>query len=138
MKDAPGTVELSTDGGQKLVMRDQPAQIKLSTKTGTSITIDDSPSAVRVNTVAGVSVTVTDTGGVTVNAPTGMLTVNSLAVQINATANCMVTAPLVLASGSLVFVDSAMTTFSGVVQCEALITNAVVSSSYTPGAGNIW
>jgi hypothetical protein len=24
------------------------------------------------------------------------------------------------------------------VQCDTLISNAVVSSSYTPGAGNIW
>jgi hypothetical protein len=25
-----------------------------------------------------------------------------------------------------------------VVKCDTLITNSVISSSYTPGAGNIW
>jgi hypothetical protein len=28
--------------------------------------------------------------------------------------------------------------FSGVVQAQTVITNSVVSASYTPGAGNIW
>jgi hypothetical protein len=31
-----------------------------------------------------------------------------------------------------------MSKFSGVVQCDTLVTNSVVASSYTPGAGNIW
>ena len=35
-------------------------------------------------------------------------------------------------------VVAGMSRFSGVVQCETLITNSVVSASYTPGAGNIW
>jgi hypothetical protein len=28
--------------------------------------------------------------------------------------------------------------FDGLVQCQTLITNSVVSASYTPGAGNVW
>jgi hypothetical protein len=30
-----------------------------------------------------------------------------------------------------------MTRFSGVVQCDTLITNTVIASTYTPGAGNL-
>jgi hypothetical protein len=30
-----------------------------------------------------------------------------------------------------------MAKFAGVVQCDTLITNSVVASSYTPGAGNL-
>jgi phage baseplate assembly protein gpV len=138
MKDAQGTIELETSDGQQLVMRDQPAQIKLATKTGTSITIDDSPSTVKVSTVGGVSLTVTDTGGVSVDAPAGMLTVNSLSATINASSSCTLNAPLVTVSGALVSINSGLATFSGVVQCQTLITNAVVSTSYTPGVGNIW
>jgi hypothetical protein len=33
--------------------------------------------------------------------------------------------------------STAMTQFSGVVRCDTLITNNVVASSYTPGAGNL-
>jgi uncharacterized protein involved in type VI secretion and phage assembly len=35
-------------------------------------------------------------------------------------------------------VSAGMSRFSGVVQSDTLITNSVVASSYTPGAGNIW
>jgi uncharacterized protein involved in type VI secretion and phage assembly len=35
-------------------------------------------------------------------------------------------------------VSAGMSRFSGVVQADTVITNSVVASSYTPGAGNIW
>jgi hypothetical protein len=38
----------------------------------------------------------------------------------------------------MVKVDAGMSTFSGVVKCDTLISNTVISSTYTPGAGNIW
>jgi hypothetical protein len=41
-------------------------------------------------------------------------------------------------SAGMVTVNAGMSKFSGVVQCDTLITNAVISTSYTPGAGNIW
>ncbi|MFW2332981.1 helix-turn-helix domain-containing protein [Ilumatobacter sp.] len=39
---------------------------------------------------------------------------------------------------SLLKVDSGMVSVSGVVQADTVITNSVVSTSYTPGAGNVW
>jgi hypothetical protein len=41
-------------------------------------------------------------------------------------------------SASMVKVDAGMSRFSGVVQADTVIANAVVGTSYTPGAGNIW
>jgi hypothetical protein len=38
----------------------------------------------------------------------------------------------------MVTVDAAMSKFSGVVQSDVLITNTVIASTYTPGAGNVW
>lgn len=38
----------------------------------------------------------------------------------------------------MVNVNTAIAKFSGIVKCEMLQTTAVVSTSYTPGAGNIW
>jgi phage baseplate assembly protein gpV len=35
-------------------------------------------------------------------------------------------------------VSAGMSRFSGVVQADTVITNSVVASSYTPGAGNVW
>jgi hypothetical protein len=41
-------------------------------------------------------------------------------------------------SAAMVTVDAAMSKFSGVIQCDTLISSTVVSATYTPGAGNIW
>lgn len=41
-------------------------------------------------------------------------------------------------SASMLRLLAAMTTASGVVQADTVITNSVVATSYTPGAGNIW
>ena len=41
------------------------------------------------------------------------------------------------ASGT-VTVNAGMSRFSGVVQADTVISNSVISASYTPGAGNIW
>jgi hypothetical protein len=41
-------------------------------------------------------------------------------------------------SAGMLTVDAGMSKFSGVIKCDTLITNSVVSTSYTPGAGNIW
>jgi len=38
----------------------------------------------------------------------------------------------------MVTVNAGMSKFSGVIQCDTLITNSVVSASYNAGAGNIW
>jgi len=35
-------------------------------------------------------------------------------------------------------VSAGMADFSGTVKAATVITNSVVSTSYTPGAGNIW
>jgi hypothetical protein len=40
-------------------------------------------------------------------------------------------------SGAVVNINSGMTRASGVLQVDTLIANSVVSSNYTPGAGNI-
>ncbi len=138
MEDGPGTIELETSGGQTIKMQDLPGQIKLSTKMGSSVQIDDVPSSIQVSTTFGVTVTVTDAGGVTINAPTGMLTVTCLSATITASSTCTVNAPVATINGAAVTINSGIATFSGVVQCTTLIANAVVSQAYTPGLGNIW
>lgn len=41
-------------------------------------------------------------------------------------------------NGSSVKVNTATATFSGTVKSNTVITDSVVSKTYTPGAGNIW
>ena len=55
--------------------------------------------------------------------PAAKLTVNAATAEVSA---------------ATLTVNAGMSTFSGVVQADTVITNSVVSTSYTPGAGNIW
>ena len=41
-------------------------------------------------------------------------------------------------SAGMVTVDAALAKFSGIVKCEVLQATSVISTTYTPGAGNIW
>ena len=59
-------------------------------------------------------------------------------ISITTSGQVKVEASQVNVSAGMVQVDAGMSKFSGVVQCDTLISNSVVSASYTPGAGNIW
>jgi uncharacterized protein involved in type VI secretion and phage assembly len=138
LHDPDGYVELVTEAGQKIRMQDQPGRIELSTRGGTKVTIDDAPSQIKLSTATGVSVTISDTGGVSVSAPTGAVSVDSLSAQVTSTSSVTVNAPQMTLSTAMLSVNAAMATFSGVVQCNTLIASSVVSATYTPGAGNLW
>ena len=114
---------LCSRNGVKLTMDDTDGQEKFIAETpgGQKITLKDGPGAVEIVDSNGNSIKL-ETSGITVTA--------SAKVTINAT--------LVQVSASMVTVDAAMSKFSGVVQADTVITNSVVSASYTPGAGNIW
>jgi uncharacterized membrane protein len=44
----------------------------------------------------------------------------------------------IVISAGMVTVNAGTSKFSGVVQADTVITNNVISASYSPGAGNIW
>jgi uncharacterized protein involved in type VI secretion and phage assembly len=109
--------------GVKITLDDTDGQetLTLETPGGQKVTLKDGPGAVTIEDSNGNSVKL-ESSGITVTA--------SAKVTINAS-----TATI---SAGMLTVDAGMSKFSGVVQCDTLITNSVVSSSYTPGAGNIW
>ena len=114
---------LRSRNGVKLTLDDTDGQEKFIAETpgGQRITLKDGPGAVEIVDSNGNSIKL-ETSGITVTA--------SAKVTINATQ--------VAVSASMVTVDAAMSKFSGVVQADTVISNSVVSASYTPGAGNIW
>ena len=114
---------LRSRNGVKLTMDDTDGreQFILETPGGQKLTLKDGPGAVEIVDSNGNSIKL-ETSGITITA--------SAKVTINASQ--------VAVSAGMVTVDAAMSKFSGVVQCDTMISNSVVSASYTPGAGNIW
>jgi phage baseplate assembly protein gpV len=137
MKDDAGTIEIRTKNGQQIILKDTPAQIKLDTQSGSSITIDDVPGTITAQTPSGVSLEVSDAGGVTVTSSSMPVKVNCLAASVTASSALDITATAFTLNGAAMTFNGAIAVFSGVIQCQTLITQAVVSPTYTPGAGNL-
>ena len=110
--------------GVKITIDDQTGQenIIIETPGGQMLTMKDGPGVIEIEDSNGNTIKL-DTSGVTVT--------SALRVKIDAGTTVEVNA-------SMVTVNAGMSRFSGVVQCDTLISNSVVSASYTPGAGNIW
>jgi uncharacterized protein involved in type VI secretion and phage assembly len=112
-------------------------------KNGTRIAIveeSEGQETVEITTPGGAAATLTDGSGgeITLEVAGNTITMGTSGVSIEATAECSITASTVSVSAGSVTVDAGLSRFSGVVQCDTLISNSVISSSYTPGAGNVW
>ncbi|HEY4943560.1 MAG TPA: phage baseplate assembly protein V [Rhizomicrobium sp.] len=122
-----------------ILLDDTSGAEKISIKAGSggmvSIEMSATPQSITISTGAGSisidssGVTVTSPASLTINAPAAA-TINCASATITASGTASITAPALS-------VNAAMATFSGVLQCTTLITNSVVSPTYTPGIGNM-
>ncbi|AUB82190.1 phage baseplate assembly protein V [Candidatus Thiodictyon syntrophicum] len=108
---------IKTRSGSILEFDDTGGAVKvtLSTKSGHKLILKDSPQEVSLEHQNGCKITMNAAGQ----------------VKIDATSTVDITA-------SVMNVHAPMALFDGTIKCTTLITTSVVSSSYTPGAGNIW
>lgn len=95
--------------------------VKIETPGGQVLTLQDGPGTIKIEDSNGNSLTM-ESAGMTLRT-SGKLTIQASTINVSA---------------SMVSVDAGMSKFSGVVKSDTVITNAVISGSYTPGAGNIW
>ena len=117
---------LTSRSGHKLTLDDTRGSEVVTVKTqgGHEIKLDDA---------SGGKITITHSGGASIEIDSsGTIKITALSeVKVDAPAGMKVTA-------AQVQVDAALSKFSGVVQADTVITNTVVSATYTPGAGNVW
>jgi uncharacterized protein involved in type VI secretion and phage assembly len=114
---------LTSRSGIKIILDDTAGAVKLTLQTpgGQKITLDDGGTKVRVE----------DSGGNSLEmAPSG--------VTLTAASQLKISASSISIDCGSANVNSAMWTYSGVIQCSTVIASSVVGSSYTPGAGNVW
>lgn len=114
----------------------------LHSRNGIVITLDDSSGSetLRLQTPGGQSVTLRDgPAGIEIADASGnTVELTSEGMTVTSSARVSVSASQIELSAGMVTVNAGMSRFSGVVQADTVITNSVVSASYTPGAGNIW
>ncbi len=114
---------LLSNSGLKITLNEESGHesIVVETAAGQKFLLQDGPGQIELNAGNGNSLHLRP-DGITVNAA-AKVTINANLVEINS---------------GVVNVNASMTKFSGIVQCDSLISNSVVSGSYSPGAGNIW
>ena len=114
---------LRSRNGVKVTLDDTTGQENYIVETpgGQRITLHDGPGSVEVLDSNGNSIKLQPSG-----------------ITINASVKVTVTATMVEINASMVTVNAGMSKFSGVLQADSIITNSIISASYTPGAGNIW
>lgn len=117
------TKVIRSRNGVKITLNDQDGQEQFVVETpgGQKITLKDGPGSVEVQDSNGNSIKL-ESAGVTVTA-SAKVTINASTVEVSA---------------GMVTVNAGMSRFSGVVQADTVISNNVISATYTPGAGNIW
>jgi uncharacterized protein involved in type VI secretion and phage assembly len=114
---------LRSRNGVKITLDDATGreQLILETPGGQKVSLRDGPGRIEVQDGGGNSVVFQSSG-----------------MTVQSGAKVTISASTVEVSAGMVTVNAGMSRFSGVVQADTVITNSVVSASYTPGAGNIW
>lgn len=108
----------------------------LKTRSGTLLEFDDSEGAAKVTLVmqSGHKLVLDDPAqSVVLKHSNGCELVMNAGGQVKITANSTVEV-----TASAVNLHAPMVNCDGVVKCQTLITQSVISPLYTPGAGNVW
>lgn len=111
----------------------------IKTPGGTELRMDDSTPSLEIKTGSGYRVSIDDNAGeIIIERDAQSITLSSSSIDIRSSSQVNIDASTINLTASTVNIQAGTTQASGVVQCAQLTTSAVVSSSYTPGAGNIW
>ncbi|MFN7937162.1 MAG: phage baseplate assembly protein V [Bryobacteraceae bacterium] len=115
--------QIRSRNGVSVTLDDQDGQEKLVLETpgGQKLTLKDGPGAIELEDSNGNSIKM-EASGLTLRA-SAKVTIEASTMDVNA---------------GMVNVNAGMSKFSGVVKSDTNITNSTISTSYTPGAGNIW
>lgn len=115
---------------------------QLRSRSGVTITLDDTPGGERLAlaTPGGQSITMSDgpDGLAIADGQGNRIELRASGVVIRTAARLTVQASQITVDAATVNVNAGAFTCSGIVRADSVITNSVVSASYTPGAGNIW
>jgi uncharacterized protein involved in type VI secretion and phage assembly len=107
----------------RIILDDTQGQetVTIQTPGGQHMVLKDGPGSVEISDSNGNS-----------------LKMESAGITLRTSAKLTIQASTISVTAGMVSVDAGMSKFSGVVKSDSVLTEAVVSKAYSPGAGNIW
>ncbi len=115
---------ITSRSGHRLTFDDTAGaqRVELKTQGGHSVLLNDGEQSIKITHSGGATIEIDAAGGISITALSQ--------VSVDAPAGMTVTA-------AQVTVNAPASTFNGLVKCQTLVTESVISPLYTPGAGNI-
>lgn len=115
----------------------------LTGRNGTRIAIieeSEGTETVEISTPGGAIATLTDRDGgkITVEVGTHSIVMESAGITIETSGDFKVKAANIAMEATAVDVKTPLATFTMAVDCKTLTSTAITSTTYSPGAGNIW
>jgi hypothetical protein len=144
-------VQLKSNGGREVLLDDHATSGKVEITSGRhKVTLDDAPASTSIKIDAGmgvvtISLNVTPTPSLAISVagntvdigPTGVSVTAAGTLSVTSAGMVNVTAASASITAPVLTVNSAVTTFSGVVIAPTVVATTVVGSTYTPGVGNL-
>lgn len=127
----PETMDSGGENNIKSIVSRQGIRITLDDSSGQETLTLETPQQTIVLKDDAPAIEITDGSG-------NAIRLESSGITINAASKVTINGSTIEVSAGMVTVNAGMSKFSGVVQADTVITNSVISASYTPGAGNIW
>lgn len=155
MDDLPAGTKIELKAGKGVgvtITLNATPQPSLSIAVGAGNTIDVSSSGVSLTAAGNLSVTTAGVSSVSIGGASTVTVGGAANIVVGGAASITAGGAASITAGgavaisaagaatitaSAVSVNAALTTVSGVLQAATVITNSVVSASYTPGAGNL-
>ena len=144
-------VRLRSNGGREVLLDDDTTSGKIEITSGRhKVTLDDAAASTSIKIDAGmgvvtVSLNATPTPSLAISVagntidigPSGVSVMAAGTLSVTSAGMVNVTAATASITAPVLTVNSAVTTFSGIVIAPTLIATTVVGSTYTPGVGNL-
>jgi Rhs element Vgr protein len=134
--DSQSSILIQTPGGNKIFITDNDQKILIEDQSGNKITLNTD--GIKMEDKNYNTVTL-DSNGLELKDVSGnKVTLSTSGVSIFGASSIKLESSQITLSAGQLNLQSGMVSATGIIQANTVIATSVVSSSYTPGAGNIW
>ncbi|KFA94331.1 phage baseplate assembly protein V [Archangium violaceum] len=127
--DGQESLVLQTPAGQTVTLKDGPGSIEVKDANGNTVKLESSGITLTTSSKLSVSASTVEISAAS------KLSVTSGAVEFSASSFKVTSGTVELSAGSI-SASAGISKFAGLLRADAVMTNSVIGTTYTPGGGN--